>query len=96
MIKKNENIIARQIHDSFFLIDIKQNYLDDKCSLYEINEMGYFIWNTLSSVKSEIEIVEIIKNEVGDNVDPALIADDVYSFLEILRGEGFVEIYGRD
>ena len=27
MIRKRENIVARVIHDSYFLIDIKQNYL---------------------------------------------------------------------
>lgn len=44
MIRKRENIVARVIHDSYFLIDIKQNYLDDKARIYEVNEIGYYIW----------------------------------------------------
>ena len=39
MINKKEYVVERKIHDSIYLINTKQNYLNDKCCLYEINEM---------------------------------------------------------
>ena len=40
MIRKRENIVARVIHDSYFLIDIKQNYLDDKARIYIMAQLS--------------------------------------------------------
>ena len=56
MIRKRENIVARVIHDSYFLIDIKQNYLDDKARIYEVNEIGYYIWKQLDVVSDVDDI----------------------------------------
>ena len=36
-IAKKENIVARTIHVSSFLIDISDNYSGDTCSLCDIN-----------------------------------------------------------
>ena len=44
--QRNPNIRCRRIHETWFLIDITQNY-DDICRLYELNEMGSFIWEQL-------------------------------------------------
>lgn len=46
-IKKREGIVNRKIHDLFYLIDIRANYTQDKCILYQMNEIGNFIWDNL-------------------------------------------------
>ena len=43
MYDKNPNIVCRDIHGSYFLIDITDNFSDNVCSLYEMNEIGRFI-----------------------------------------------------
>ena len=96
MIKKNVNIVARKIHNTFFLVDIKQNYLNDKCSLYEINEMGYYIWNALDECDEIVSIAKMIKEEVEDDIDIECIIDDVSGFLGMLKKEGYVLEDGRD
>ena len=55
--RKNESIVARKIHDTYFLIDTKENYSDEKCRLYEINEIGYFLWNNISK-----DNITVLKN----------------------------------
>ena len=55
--KKNQNIVKREIHDSIFLINITQNYLNDKCSLYELNQIGNFIWDSLDNANKIKELL---------------------------------------
>ena len=83
MIRKRENIVARVIHDSYFLIDIKQNYLDDKARIYEVNDIGYYIWNQLDVVSDVDDIVDLLLNE---------IKKDVVEFLNALQSEKFLEV----
>ncbi len=96
MIIRNENIVARVVHDTFFLIDIKQNYFDNKCSLYEINELGYFIWSCIPEAGDVKEIAKRIKKEVDDQIDLNCIIDDVKCFLDVLKREGYIVEDGRD
>ena len=67
MIRKRENIVARVIHDSYFLIDIKQNYLDDKARIYEVNEIGYYIWKQLDVVSDVDDIVDFLSVSKSSN-----------------------------
>ncbi len=92
MLKCVENIIERQIHDTYFLIDIKQNYLDDKCRLYEINETGSYIWNMLLKGSNVNDIVKSILYEVGDEAGYEEIYSDVTEYIDLLRRAGFLEV----
>ncbi len=92
MIKCIENIVERQIHDTYFLIDIKQNYLDDKCRLYEINETGSYIWNTLLKGSTVNDIVQSILCKVGDTVEFEELCSDVKEYIDLLQEAGFVEV----
>ena len=92
MIQKNKNIIARKIHDSFFLINIKENYLDDKCRLYEINEIGDFIWRELDSATTIPEVVEGLLSVLEEGVDCSVVYQDVEEFINTLLEEGFLEV----
>lgn len=96
MLKRNENIVARVVHDTFFLIDIKQNYFDNKCSLYEINEMGYFIWCCIPEAGDVKEIAKRIEQEVDNQIDLNCVIDDVNFFLDALKREGYIVEDGRD
>lgn len=91
MLKKNENIVARQIHGAFFLIDLADHYLDDKCVLYEINETGWFVWNTINGSFTIDEIVSRLKDSVEDDIDYQQIHDDVTDFIRALKSKRFIE-----
>ena len=80
--RKNENIVARKIHGSFFLIDISDNYSGDQCAIYEINETGMFIWEQINGARDIEELVALLKSAVIDDVDPQLLRDDVTEFIE--------------
>jgi hypothetical protein len=91
MIIKNKNIVARQVHDTYFLIDITEDYLNDKCSLYETNEMGYFIWKQLDVSNNSTDITKAILSVIQDDVDYSMIYNDVDGFIHLLIGEQFLE-----
>lgn len=89
---KNQNIVARKIHDSYFLINITDNYLDDKCRLYELNEIGYFIWNQLEETGEISIIVSVLNDNIIGEVDYDMLWADVEEYLTVLVDEGFVRV----
>lgn len=89
---KNKNIIARKIHDCYFLINIKDNYKDEKCRLYEINEIGYFLWEKMDQCDSIFQLADELLCVIQDDVDRSQILDDVECFVESLKKVGFVEV----
>lgn len=96
-LKKNQNIVKREIHDSIFLINITQNYLNDKCSLYELNQIGNFIWDSLDNANSIDDITDLLMSEIVTPVNRVEIFNDVYEFISILKNEHFLEVTnGRD
>ena len=92
LMRKNENIVARKIHGSFFLIDISDNYSGDQCAIYEINETGMFIWEQINGARDIEELVSLLKSAVIDDVDPQLLRDDVTEFIDTLIMKRFVEV----
>lgn len=90
--KKNDNIVARKIHDSFFLIDISDNYSNNKCALFEINETGMFIWNNINGSRTVEELVTLLKDAIIDDVDYQVLFDDVVDFTDTLTTKRFVEV----
>ena len=92
MIRKRENIVTRVIHDSYFLIDIKQKYLDDKARIYEVNEIGYYIWKQLDVVSDVDDIVDLLSNEITEDINRNFIKKDVVEFLNALQSEKFLEV----
>ncbi len=98
IISRKEYIVERNIHGIIYLINIKQNYLDDKCCLYEINEMGSYIWNRISEETSLDDIVSAIMKDM-DVQDVSLdeIRNDVNDYICLLAKEGFLEVHnGRN
>lgn len=92
VIKKNENIVARKVHGSFFLIDISDNYFGDKCAIYEINETGMFIWDNIDGKRNIKELVALLKAVIIDDIDYQILHDDVKEFIDTLIIRQFVEV----
>lgn len=91
LFEKNENIVARKIHDTFFLINITDKYENDKCILYQINEIGFFIWNNIDGKNSSDDLADLIKSAINDEVDYQTILSDVSEFLSELNNNGFIK-----
>ena len=88
---KKKNIVKRDIHGEFFLIDISQNYLDDKCHLYELNAMGNYIWDLLDQYQSSFEIAGEIVQATIDDISFDAVFRDVTAFLNLIKEENFLE-----
>ena len=81
MFRIRENIVARKIHNSYFLIDIEQNYSSDKCILFEINEVGYCIWKLMERCLDIDEIVNELYEKVDREVDKNILTKDVKEYM---------------
>lgn len=93
MVSRKEFIVERNIHDSIYLVNIKQNYLNNKCCLYEINEMASYIWSKIDGNTSVDEIVNQILSEVDvQDVSFDEIKSDVNDYIYVLAKEGFLEV----
>lgn len=92
LITRKENIVARTIHGSFFLIDISDNYSGDKCSIYEVNQTGMFIWNNINGSRSIEELAELLQKEIVEDIDFKILYNDVYEFVSILMEKQFLEV----
>jgi len=90
---KKDSIVKRNIHDVAYLINVSDNYLDEKCRLYELNQIGSVIWDLLDDdYPDQIEgIANKIKNMIIDDIPINVIINDVTSFLELMKSEGFLE-----
>lgn len=88
---KKAEIVARKIHGSFFLIDITDNYSGDKCSLYEINPTGMFLWEHINGDRSARDLAELLQAALTDDVDFDLLLADVTEFITMLREKRFLE-----
>lgn len=91
-VSRNGSIVGRKIHESFFLIDISDNYYSNKCALYEINETGKFIWDRINGELTIGEITTALQSAIVDDVDLQVLINDVTELIESLIGNNFVEI----
>lgn len=98
MVSRKNYIVERNIHDAIYLINIKQNYLNDKCNLYEINEMASYIWNRIDGITSVDDIVNRILFDMDvQDICFDEIKSDVNDYISLLIEEGFLEVHnGRD
>ena len=90
MLVKNNNIVLRSIHGSYFLIDITDNYKGDKCALYEINETGKFLWDGLDKTDSLKTLTTLFKAALIDEIPYEVLFDDVSDFINDLKDKHFV------
>ena len=57
--QKNENFVFRQIDDETILVPIKDN-LGDMGSIYNLNEVGAFVWKQINGKVSLADIKHMI------------------------------------
>lgn len=91
MYDKNSNIVCRDIHGSFFLIDITDNFADNVCSLYEMNEIGKIIWDNISN-NTALEIAKLLKGTITDDIPLDDLLNDVSEYLNTLEANGFISL----
>lgn len=91
MIKKKDGIILRQIHGISYLIDTKCNYYDDKCYLYELNEVGAFLWKNIDEFNTVKKLAHYLFEQIIDDIEEELILKDVIEYIDILKSNGFIE-----
>ena len=94
MIRKRENIVARVIHDSYFLIDIIIGLLESS----EIKNPELIINKIRPSMvrRGEMmdvdDIVDLLSNEITEDINRNFIKKDVVEFLNALQSEKFLEV----
>ena len=57
--RKNENFVFRQIDDETILVPIKNN-VGDMESIYNLNEVGAFVWEHLDGNKKLLDIKRMV------------------------------------
>lgn len=90
--KRRKDVILRQIHGSYLLVDITDVYHDDSCSIFELNEIGAFIWSNIDGTRSLKSVAALLSDEIIESVPLELIEEDVEKFVEELFDMGFIEV----
>lgn len=91
-IYRAENVVLRTIHDSYFLINITDNYKGDQCSILELNEIGSYIWNSIGKGCTVRALADQLFKEVVDDISFQTVLDDICEFLQALLECEFVEV----
>ena len=87
---RNKNIVLRNIHDTYFLIDITDNYKGDKCVIYEINEIGKFIWENIDGKNVE-DVAPKLHSVIIEEIEYKVIYNDVLEYVNILLEKNFIK-----
>ncbi len=87
---KNGDVVLRTIHGSIFLIDISDNYSGNRCSLYEINETGKFLWDNIDVNGTIDSLVGVLQDVIIDEVPRDVLMNDVTGYICDLIDKGFV------
>ena len=85
--KKNDNFVFRKIEDETLLVPLRDN-VGDMGSLYNLNEVGSFIWQRLDSRKPLRDIVDKILLEFDVSCEQA--QTDLCEFLQDLEEIGAI------
>jgi hypothetical protein len=80
--RKNENFVFRQIDDETILVPIKDN-LGDMGSIYNLNEVGAFIWEQLDGQKTLRDINEMLTDEF--DIPEGESEEDIIEFVNQLK-----------
>jgi hypothetical protein len=85
---RNPDIIFRKIADEFILVPIRQKAVDLK-SVYTLNEVGAFIWESIDSSKSVSQIKDHVVREF--EVDASQAQSDVSEILSQLESLSLIQ-----
>jgi hypothetical protein len=89
--KKNKNFVFRQIDDETILVPIKNN-VGDMGAIYNLNEVGAYVWMNLDGEKTLFDIKNMVAGEF--EVPMQDLEGDLMEFVEQLeRIEAIIEMY---
>jgi len=80
--KRNEDFVYRKIENETILVPIKDN-VGDMGSIYNLNEVGAFIWERLDGEKRLLDIENMILDEF--QVSPEQAQADLREFVSQLK-----------
>ncbi len=80
--KRNEDFVFRRIKDETILVPIKDN-VGDMGSIYNLNEVGAFIWEHLDGKNRLLDIKNMISEEF--EVSSKEAKEDLCEFVRQLR-----------
>ena len=91
MFIRKQDVILREIHGLYYLIDIKCNYNSDGHSIPTLNDVGKTIWESLEVPAQIDDIVEkITKLFDVSNVPKNEIRTDIENYILMLIQMGYV------
>ena len=85
--KRNENFVFRKIGDEMILVPIKDN-VGDMGYIYNLNELGAFIWEHLDGSNQLVEVNKMILEEF--EVSDQEAKEDLSTFLGDLEEIGAI------
>ena len=80
--KRNENFVFRQIENETILVPIRDNVGDMNC-IYNLNEVGAFIWQNIKCKNSVADLKDLILAEF--NVTESQAQADLDEFVKDLK-----------
>jgi len=80
--RRNENFVFRRIEDETILVPIKDNVGDMGC-IYNLNEVGAFVWEQLDGEKTLKEISDLITENF--EVSAQEVKTDLYEYVDQLK-----------
>ena len=80
--KRNEDFVYRKIEDETILVPIKNN-VGDMGSIYNLNEVGAFIWEHLDGEKTLDDLKNMVTQEF--DVPPHEAETDLCEFINDLK-----------
>lgn len=92
--KKNDNIVVRQVPPAVFLVDITRGYNTKEESLLEIDDIGLAIWNCIERGDSRQQVIDkflalLTDEKTQDFIE--MVSEDIDTFLDILIQGGCIE-----
>lgn len=79
---KSENIVFRQIDDETILVPIKNN-VGDMGAIYNLNEVGAYVWEHLDGRKTLFDIKNLVADEFEVSMQEA--EGDLMEFINQLE-----------
>jgi hypothetical protein len=80
--KRNESFVFRKIKGETILVPIKDN-VGDMGSIYNLNEVGAFVWEHLDGKNRLLDIKDMVSEEF--EVSPQKAEEDLYEFVRQLK-----------
>jgi hypothetical protein len=85
---RSQSVVSRRVAGETLIVPIRGK-VGDLASIYSFNETGSFIWQTLETPKSLVELIEVVEAEYS--VDREQAERDATQFLSDMLAAGLIE-----